>query len=50
MEMSELDKYLNRTVPIPGTSVDTVLFKNWNNKKLIGFLKAYVDDGERPSW
>jgi hypothetical protein len=49
MEMLELDEYLSGTVPIPDTSVDAVSFRNWkgNNKKLIGFLKAYVDDGKK---
>jgi hypothetical protein len=49
MEMLELDEYLSGTVPIPDASVDAVSFRNWkgNNKKLIGFLKAYVDDGEK---
>jgi hypothetical protein len=49
IEMSELDEYLSGTVPIPDASVDAVSFRNWkgNNKKLIGFLKVYVDDGEK---
>ena len=47
MEMSELDEYLTGTIPIPDVSTDAVSFRNWkgNNKKLIGFLKAYVQDG-----
>jgi hypothetical protein len=49
MEMSELDEYLDGSVPEPDAAVDPASFKNWkgNNKKLIGFLKANVDDGEK---
>jgi len=49
MEMSELDEYLDGTVPEPDAAVDSVSFKNWkgNNKKLISFLKANIDDGEK---
>src|SRR5882762_3722717 len=49
MEMSELDEYLSGTVPIPDASVDAGSLRNWkgNNKKLIRFLKAYIEDGEK---
>jgi hypothetical protein len=49
MEMSELDDYLAGTVPIPDTTTNAVSLRNWkgNNKKLIGFLKAHVEDGEK---
>ena len=47
--MSELDEYLSGTVPIPDASVDAGSLRNWkgNNKKLIRFLKAYIEDGEK---
>jgi len=50
MEMSELDEYLYGKVPQADITADLASFKNWkgNNKKLIGFLKAYVEDGEKP--
>src|SRR5882762_5206979 len=49
MEMSELNEYLYGKVPQPDITADPASFKNWkgNNKKLIGFLKAYVEDGEK---
>jgi hypothetical protein len=49
MEMSELDEYIHGTVPAPDINADPTSFKNWkgNNKKLIGFLKAFVEDGEK---
>jgi hypothetical protein len=49
MEMLELDNYLTGTVPIPDATTDAVSLRNWkgNNKKLIGFLKAHVEDGKK---
>jgi hypothetical protein len=46
--MSELDEYLYGTVPEPVAAIDPASYRNWkgNNKKLIGFLKAYVEDSE----
>src|SRR5882762_1701312 len=47
-EMSELDEYLLGTVLEPDVTVDAASYRNWkgNNKKLIGFLKAFVEDSE----
>ena len=49
MEMSELDNYIHGTVPAPDINADPASFKHWkgNNKKLIGFLKAFVEDGKK---
>jgi hypothetical protein len=49
MVMSELKEYLTGMIPMPDATTDAVSFRNWkgNNKKLIGFLKAYIDDGEK---
>ena len=50
MQMTELDEYLTGGMPIPDNAVDPVSFRNWNgnNKKLVGFLKAHVESGEKP--
>jgi hypothetical protein len=49
MEMSELDKSLDGSIPEPNAAVDLASFRNWksNNMRLISFLKANVDDGEK---
>ncbi|KIM71812.1 hypothetical protein PILCRDRAFT_82429, partial [Piloderma croceum F 1598] len=49
MEMSKLDDYIHGTVPAPDINADLASFKHWkgNNKKLIGFLKAFIEDGEK---
>jgi len=49
MEMSEMDDYLYGHVLKPNPDIDPASYKNWkgNNKKVIGFLKAYVEDGEK---
>ena len=47
--MLKLDEYLYGKVPQPDITADLASFKNWkgNKKKLIGFLKAYMEDGEK---
>ena len=47
--MAELDDYVFKKVIMPDPIVDPASHKNWqgNNKKLIGFLKGYVEDGEK---
>jgi hypothetical protein len=49
MEMSEMDDYLHGLIPQPNATTDPTSYRNWkgNNKKVIGFLKAYVEDGEK---
>jgi hypothetical protein len=49
MEMSEMDDYLHGLIPEPDAATDPTSHRNWkgNNKKVIGFLKAYVEDGEK---
>jgi hypothetical protein len=49
MEMSSLDKSLDGSIPEPNAAVDLASFRNWksNNMRLISFLKANVDDGEK---
>src|SRR5882762_6571746 len=49
MEMSEMDDYLHGLIPQPDAATDPTSHRNWkgNNKKVIGFLKAYVEDGEK---
>jgi hypothetical protein len=50
MQMTELDEYLTGGVPIPDGAIDPTSLRNWNgnNRKLVGFLKAHVDSGEKP--
>jgi len=49
MEMSEMDDYLLGNIPKPDPTTDPALHKCWkgNNKKVVGFLKAYVEDREK---
>src|ERR1700720_1105500 len=49
MEMSEMDDYLHGLIPQPDAATDPTSYRNWkgNNKKVIKFLKAYVEDGEQ---
>ena len=48
MEMLEIDEYLHGNIPKLDNTVDPTSYRNWkgNNKKVIGFLKAYIEDGE----
>jgi hypothetical protein len=48
MKMSRLLGYLDGKVPKPSGDVDPTLLWNWkeNNSKIIGFLEAFVDNGE----
>jgi hypothetical protein len=50
MKVSELNGYLFGHVAKPNVSTDPLWHHYWvgNNKKLIGFLKMYVDDEELP--
>ena len=47
--MSEMYEYLHGNIPEPVNTVDLTSYRNWkgNNKKVIKFLKAYVEDGEK---
>jgi GAG-pre-integrase domain/Integrase core domain len=49
MQMTELDEYLTGLVPTPDGTNDPVSLRNWNgnNRKLVGFLKAHVESGEK---
>jgi hypothetical protein len=49
MQMTELDEYLTGLVPAPDGAKDPVSLRNWNgnNRKLVGFLKAHVESGEK---
>jgi hypothetical protein len=49
MQMTELDEYLTGLVPVPDHVKDPVSLRNWNgnNRKLVGFLKAHIESGEK---
>jgi hypothetical protein len=49
MEMSKKDNYLLGIIPQPDPVTDPTSHKCWkgNNNKVIGFLKAYVEDREK---
>jgi hypothetical protein len=49
MEMSKMDNYLLGNIPQPDMVTDPASHKCWkgNNKKVIEFLKAYIEDGEK---
>ncbi|KIM73306.1 hypothetical protein PILCRDRAFT_15337 [Piloderma croceum F 1598] len=49
MQMTELNEYLTGGVPVPDGAIDPTSLRNWNsnNRKLVGFLKAHVESGEK---